>query len=222
MVYEQGIDDVSNLILFASIISLASISPGPNNILVINHAIQYGVGRIAPTIIGNLACLLLIALAAALGVGAVLAGSPNLFRALQLVGAAYLGYVGVKSLLAALRAQTVSDAATAPGKTAVGGHGWQRFRQAFLMSATNPKSVLFLAAVFPSFIDPQEPALGQFVVLFAVLTTVVCTIHLGLALLAASISRLVGNARFARGVKLTSGFAFLGFAAGIVWSATRG
>jgi threonine/homoserine/homoserine lactone efflux protein len=45
---------MSELIAFAGVIALASVSPGPNVILVVDHNLSFGIGRIAPTIFGNI------------------------------------------------------------------------------------------------------------------------------------------------------------------------
>jgi threonine/homoserine/homoserine lactone efflux protein len=138
-----------------------------------------------------------------------------LFLALQLGGAAYLGYIGLRNLHAARSAvastcSTPDSGAPPPTRSDLAAH--DRFRQAFLISTTNPKSVLFLASVFPSFIDPVEPVLGQFAILFVTLTLVVSVVHLGFALMAQRISHLIGHARFNRHLKFASGIAFLGIA----------
>ena len=205
----------TSITIFAGMIAIASISPGPNIVLIIEHAVRFGALRIFPTILGNLACLLLVAIIAAMGVGVVLESSPRLFLALKLAGAAYLGYVGLTNLRAGLRSG--NDTVTVLDDTGLSPEDLEqsftsRFRQAFLISATNPKSVLFLGSVFPSFIDPSQPALGQFAILFLTLLCVVSSIHLGYALIAERVSRLVGTARFSRRIKIASGIAFIVFA----------
>ncbi len=187
--------------------------------LIVEHAARFDAWRVFPTILGNIACLLIIALAAALGVGAVLEGAPRLFLALQLCGAAYLGYVGLRKLRAALaqvapNGKTMDAVVAHPSGTDLPASA--RFRQAFLISATNPKAVLFLGAVFPSFIEPYQSALEQFSMLFVTLTLVVSSVHLGFALMVRRVSRLLGDARFNRQLNLVSGIAFLSFALMII------
>ena len=89
---------MNELIVFAGVIALASVSPGPNVILVVNHTLSFGLPRIAPTILGNISLLFLVAMAAALGVSAVLMSIPAAYDALRVIGAAYLAYLGVKAL----------------------------------------------------------------------------------------------------------------------------
>lgn len=82
--------DISNWIVFSSIIILVSISPGPNVIAVIIQALESGIKGAAYTIFGNLIALFTIALAAALGVGALLQAAPDVFSIMKIAGGAYL------------------------------------------------------------------------------------------------------------------------------------
>lgn len=205
----------TSLFVFSSMIALASVSPGPNVVLIVDQAAKFGTLRTLPTILGNLACLMCVATAAALGVGAMLEGAPRLFLTLQLCGAIYLGYIGIRNLWTTMRSAKLSENIfdTAAATRNHEKFSWKiHFRQAFLVSATNPKSVLFLGSVFPSFIDPHQPVLPQFALLFATLMLIVAPIHIGYALMTERISRVVGNARFNRSMKIASGIAFITFA----------
>lgn len=97
----QGVAVVNELLVFAGVIAFASVSPGPNVILVIDHSLCFGLWRIAPTILGNISLLFLVALAAAMGVSAVLLTMPMLYDGLRLAGAAYLVFLGGRALLRA-------------------------------------------------------------------------------------------------------------------------
>ncbi|MFD2264973.1 LysE family translocator [Lacibacterium aquatile] len=206
----------ANLIAFAGVIALASASPGPNVILVVDHSLAVGLKRIAPTILGNISFLFLIALAAALGVGALIKAAPVAFDALRLAGAAYLAYLGIKALRAAFSGQAALSGGAGASDAAL-----TRYRQAFLMSATNIQSILFLSALFPQFIDHGEPLTGQFLLLFSTLILVVGSVHLSYALCAAVVRRHLGDGRFRAGIKALSGIAFIGFSAAILTSVLR-
>lgn len=203
---------MNELVLFAGVIALASVSPGPNVILVINHSLTFGLARIAPTILGNISLLFLVATAAALGVSAVLASMPATYDALRLIGAAYLAYLGIKALRNAWLARG-TPAAEAPVAEVSAG---RRYLQAFFVSATNLSSVFFLAALFPNFLHHDRPLVGQFVTLFATLIVVVGAVHFAYAVLAMAMQSRLGLARFRRGVQVASGVAFLGFGATIM------
>ena len=209
---------MNELIVFAGVIALASVSPGPNVILVVNHTLSFGLPRIAPTILGNISLLFMVAMAAALGVSAVLMSMPAAYDALRVAGAAYLAYLGIKALRNAWRAR---GAAAVGGQPADAARPVRRYLQAFFVSATNLGSVFFLAALFPNFLHHERPLLPQFVALFATLILVVGTVHFGYALFAAVVQSRLGARRFRSMVQTASGVALLGFSATIFGSVLR-
>jgi homoserine/homoserine lactone efflux protein len=209
---------LNEFIVFAGVIALASVSPGPNVILVVNHTLSFGLSRVAPTILGNIALLFLVAMAAALGVSAVLTSMPAAYDVLRVIGAAYLAYLGIKALRNAWRAR---GAGTVGGQQADAASPVRRFLQAFFVSATNLGSVFFLAALFPNFLHHERPLLPQFVALFATLILVVGTVHFGYALFAAAVQSRLGAWRFRSVVQTASGVALLGFSATIFGSVLR-
>jgi homoserine/homoserine lactone efflux protein len=99
-------------------------------------------------------------------------------RILQLAGALYLFYVGVKNIGWAFRAYGGAIGNNLFNeKYEVKLSSASRFSQAFFVSSTNPKSILFLSFVFPGFIDPDRPMSLQFFELFIVLMATVFSIH---------------------------------------------
>jgi len=208
---------VNELLVFAGVIALASVSPGPNVVLVVDHSLSFGVRRVAPTILGNISLLFLVALAAALGVAALLLTMPGLYDGLRLAGAAYLVFLGVRALRNAWRLR--SDAVV--GAPAAEVSALRRYLQAFFVSATNLQSVFFLAALFPNFVHHDQPLAPQFCVLFSVLILVVGSVHFAYALSAAAIQSRVGDRRFRRSVQAVSGVAMLGFGTAIAASVLR-
>jgi homoserine/homoserine lactone efflux protein len=213
----QGVARVNELVVFAGVIALASVSPGPNVILVIDHSLSFGLWRIVPTILGNISLLFLVALAAAMGVSAILLAMPALYDGLRLAGAAYLGFLGVKALLRAWRSREgVSAGAPAPEAGPL-----RRYLQAFFVSATNLQSVFFLAALFPNFVHRDQPLAPQFLVLFSVLILVVGSVHFAYALSAGLVQSRFGNRRFRQAVQAGSGIALLGFGAVVASSVFR-
>ena len=204
--------------MFAGVIALASVSPGPNVILVVNHTLSFGLPRIAPTILGNISLLFLVAMAAALGVSAVLMSMPAAYDALRVIGAAYLAYLGAKALRSDWRSRA---AGAVSGQPADAASPIRRYLQAFFVSATNLGSVFFLAALFPNFLHHERPLLPQFVALFATLILVVGTVHFGYALFAAVVQSRLGARRFRSAVQTASGVVLLGFSATIFGSVLR-
>lgn len=133
--------------------------PGPTVMIVVSYAVSRGRSSGWATVPGVALGDFVAMTASLLGAGAVLAASATLFSLLKLVGAAYLIWLGVKLW----RAPPHLD--EAPALAARG--EWAMFRNAFVVTALNPKSIVFFIAFVPQFIDPAAPALAQFAVLEA-------------------------------------------------------
>jgi len=110
--------EFSSWVIFASIILLASISPGPNVLAVVIHTLDAGARGAISTIVGNLVALFTIAAAAAIGVGALLHAAPNVFMAMKLAGGLYLTWMGIKMIKSSFDSMSPLDIAS-KGKESV-------------------------------------------------------------------------------------------------------
>ncbi|KPC49644.1 LysE family translocator [Amantichitinum ursilacus] len=160
-------------LLFATAYLITTISPGPNVLLVIRNTLRYGRAGTAPTIAGNLLSQLVVVVLVALGVGAVLAAMPPLFLLMKVMGAAYLMYLGIKQLRGG--AGSAATAATAPAAPAL--NRGKIFREAVLVSGSNPKTLIFLSAFMPQFISHDRPLAGQFAIMYLTVAATVATVH---------------------------------------------
>ncbi|MEI6759080.1 MAG: leucine efflux protein LeuE [Betaproteobacteria bacterium] len=130
--------------------------PGPNSLFVLSVATARGVkagfqGAFG-VFLGDAVLLALVALGAA----GLLRTTPALFMVVKYAGAAYLGWVGVQLLLAALQKwRSVDDTAAASTVPVVPAHQAKPFQRALLVSLLNPKAILFLLSFFVQFIDPS-------------------------------------------------------------------
>lgn len=119
--------------------------PGPGNLVIATGATQGGLrGGLAATL-GVVAGDQVLIWCALGGVAALLHAYPLAFSALQWVGAAYLAWLGIR--LWRMRPNQRA-AMTAPTQ--------RHFRQAFLITLLNPKSIVFYVAFLPLFIDPAR------------------------------------------------------------------
>lgn len=138
----------------ASLILL--VIPGPTIIMVISQALAHG-RRVALASVAGVGLGDLIATSLSLaGAGVLLATSGTLFSVLKLIGAAYLIWIGFKMWRAPVTIPDVTVATNAPAVRAV-----TIFRDSFLVTALNPKGILFFVAFVPQFIDPARPYLPQ-------------------------------------------------------------
>lgn len=148
-----GTPDTPLLIPFLLASLVLAATPGPGVLYIVArtlaHGRRAGLASVLGVMLGNLGN----ALAAALGLAALLAVSATAFSVLKWAGAAYLVYLGVQ----ALRAPPVVSATEAPARPA-----WRRvLRDGFWVALLNPKTTLFFAAFLPQFINPIGSALAQ-------------------------------------------------------------
>ena len=141
-------------LLFVGIAALLTITPGADMALVSRSVLIGGRREAFATTLGILAGCLVWAIVSAAGVAAVLAASRTAYDALRLVGAAYLVWLGVQSLLAARRGDYRDvGAERSPARRS------SAFRQGLLTNLFNPKIAIFYSTFLPQFIGPGDPAL---------------------------------------------------------------
>jgi len=155
---DRSLTPLSTLSAIALIHLLAIASPGPTLAVVMSYAA--GGDRRSGLLVTLGVCLATICWAslAAAGLGTVLASFPKAYRALQLAGAAYLIWLGIRLLHSVLQA----GAAHVPsGRRDPPGAGWSALRAGFLTNITNPKVVAYDASLFGVLI-PSDAALWLF------------------------------------------------------------
>ncbi len=147
-------------LLYLIAIMLIGISPGPIAVLSMSHGIHFGKMRSLATALGSVSAALILMMASAAGLGALISASEYGFTLLKWGGAAYLVFLGIKLLLTKNHGQTI-EMGHLQGK----GTPQQLAKQAFLVGISNPKDLLFFAALFPQFIDLSAPQLPQLTIL---------------------------------------------------------
>ncbi|TDC08740.1 LysE family translocator [Streptomyces sp. 8K308] len=141
------------LLAFAAMSFLLIIVPGPSVLFVVGRALAHGRRVALTSVLGNALGAYTLVVAVALGVGTIVERSVLVFTALKLAGAAYLVYLGVRTIRErrALRAEfTTEDAASGPR------HGLRTLWEGYAVGVTNPKTIVFFAAVLPQFVDRDQ------------------------------------------------------------------
>ncbi|GLY70688.1 LysE family translocator [Amycolatopsis taiwanensis] len=142
--------DLHQLAAFCAMSLLLSAIPGPSVLFVIGRALAHGRRAALASVLGNAMGGYLLVVGVALGVGAVVERSVLLFNLIKLAGAAYLVFLGVKALWASWGSRSGATG-TQPTPPAAGRSVWQ----GFTVGVTNPKSIIFLTAVLPQFVDRE-------------------------------------------------------------------
>jgi threonine/homoserine/homoserine lactone efflux protein len=193
---------LSSYLLYLAAVALLVVTPGPTMLMCVTNAVNQGPAKALASSAGALVASLGIMLLSALGLGALLAASETAFTVIKFAGAAYLVWLGVRTF------RHAGEPLLAPETQA----SRSCFLQGLLVGASNPKALVFFAAFFPQFIQPQAALAPQFALL--ALTFVACD-GLMLAACALSVSRLapwLRRADIVRGFNRACGglFALLG------------
>ena len=135
-----------------------------------------------------------------MGLGAVLAASATAFAVVKFAGAAYLVWLGVQKW------RRAGSDDVAQGKALRSG----LFRQGLLVNLTNPKAIVFMAALTPQFIDPNRPQLPQFLIIALTMCVTDTIVMSGYALLASRLGTWLHDARARRAQDRFFGGLFIG------------
>ncbi len=144
--------------LFLTAAFALAITPGPGIFYVLTRSIKGGRGEGYASALGTAVGGLFHVVAAALGLSAILATSAIAFSLVKYIGAAYLIYLGVRTLLS--KDQTVDDA-----DVMVTRKNRQAFYQGITTEVLNPKTALFFLAFIPQFVNPAYALVPQFILL---------------------------------------------------------
>jgi len=143
------VPDLGSIVTFAIASVTLLLIPGPAVIYILNRSVadgrEVGLSAVAGLELGNL----VHAVAASAGLSAVLATSATAFNAVKWLGAGYLIFVGVRTLLRP--ATTVASEATSISRR-------RTFVQGIVVNTLNPKVALFFLSYLPQFIDPDKGA----------------------------------------------------------------
>lgn len=180
--------DLHHLLLFIAAGLLLNLTPGPDVLYIVSHALRSGARAGVVAGLGITAGCFVHIVAAAAGVSALMAASSTAFTVLKWAGAAYLLWIGAKMLLA----RRPSGNAAPDMAAASSGNGNLRciFLGGFWTNALNPKVALFFLAFVPQFIAPGTPnAPLAFLLLGCLFNFNAIFINVGWAVLAAWMSR---------------------------------
>jgi len=173
--------DLTTFIAFITASIVIILSPGPAQALVLARTISEGRKAGIITAIGLNTAVFVHAIAAAVGLSAILSTSAAAYTIIKYLGATYLIYLGIKAFAKQEKGES-SASALSKGSTGP-------FAKAFITGVLNPKVALFFLAFVPQFVDPLHGwVILQFITLGAILATMDIVYESLLAIIAATMS----------------------------------
>lgn len=146
--------------MYLATVLLFMLSPGPSHLLMISVGISDGFKKSLATAAGDLSANIIQIILAGFGLAAIITSFQYGFTAIKWAGVAYLVWIGIKTIYTSFKKETSLDAKQSSSVLNL-------YMRGFITSAANPKAVIFFAALFPQFIDPNQPLALQVLVLGA-------------------------------------------------------
>ena len=201
------------ILIYTMTVFIASIIPGPSMLLAITHGMQHGARKTMASAMGNVTVTFIQASISIAGLGTVLMASESVFHLIKWAGAAYLIYVGAMMVFSSHASLT--PLSNNPGKE---NSSSRLFFQAAMVTAGNPKAILFFTAIFPQFIDPRADFIRQYAVLMGILIVAAFICFMVYALGGQKIVSLFARADVAKALKRIIGGTFIGTGIGLAVS----
>ncbi|MEM8533572.1 MAG: LysE family translocator [Chloroflexota bacterium] len=196
--------DPNTLLLFFAISIVSGLTPGPGLVYIVARSVQGGVSYGILSVLGGFTGGLIHIVAATLGLSALVMNSIIAFSVIKYLGAAYLVYLGIRTLLE--RGESATDVQVSTLTKGV------VFRQGVITDVLKPKTALFFLAFIPQFINLEAGHVAVQFFIYGMLANAIFTLlEIAIALLAAKLgTAFAGKPRWKSGRKLTSGAALIG------------
>lgn len=205
--------DASQFTLFLAAALLLAVTPGPDIFYVAARSLAGGRAEGFASSFGTGAGGMVHVVAGSVGVSALVLASAELFTALKLLGAVYLAWLGLRTILAA-RTDTTAMAGH-DGAPPLGPH--RAFRDGVMVGALNPKTGVFFLAFLPQFVDPAGSVPLQFIALGVVSVTLNTLVDLVVAYAAGVMRAGVGKrSGLVRRVRQASGAGMIALGLGLL------
>ncbi len=179
-----------------------SLAPGSGTVNSISNGLSYGTRRSLAAIVGLQVGLAIHIILVGAGIGALVAQSAFAFSVIKWVGAAYLVWLGIQKWRDNSRLSTSETDQDLSSLTLM--------KNAVLINLTNPKSIVFLVALFPQFIDPTKDQLVQFAVLGLTTVLIDSIVMLGYTSLASRLGRFIRSEQAMSKINKLFGSMFVG------------
>jgi threonine/homoserine/homoserine lactone efflux protein len=198
-----------NFAAFLGISILVIVAPGQDTALTIRNTLVGGRGGGIATALGVVTGLATWTVASSAGLAALLVASQPLFLAIRLVGAAYLVFLGVQAIHAAIFSRTNRGS---PSPLREGSRrGWgSAYRQGLISNLSNPKIVVFFLSLFPQFVTRGQASFASLLLLGLIFCSITITWLTLYAVVVARIGDFLRRDRVRRALEATTGLVLIG------------
>lgn len=206
----------NSLFAYLIAITLLTMTPGLDTILVIRNTTRGGVRDGFFSSLGICVALFMHATLSAVGISVILLHSAFAFGLLKLLGAGYLMWLGAWSLRSAVQkseGRFSGETLLHFGDFRIG----RSLREGFLSNALNPKTIVFYMAFLPQFIDPSRPALLQALSLTTLHFVIAMVWQTLLATMVERAKAILMEERVKRGLDGVTGMLMMLFGLLLVW-----
>ena len=193
--------DLTVWLTFSAACIVFSIAPGAGAITSINNSLTGGFKTALKGIVGLQCALSTHLVIVALGLGTLLASSALVFEAIKYAGAVYLLYLGIQKFR--------EPAAIAVNSEFVQNGYGQFVKQAFIVNLMNPKSIVFLSAFLPQFLNPSTPMTEQYLILGITVLLIDAVVMMSYAFLASMVKPYLTSPRVMSGINKVFGGLFI-------------
>jgi threonine/homoserine/homoserine lactone efflux protein len=199
------IPDPGTLAVFALASLALAVVPGPAVLYIVAQSIHGGRRAGVVSALGVASGGIVHVLAAVIGLSALLAASAEAFTAVKILGAVYLVWLGIRTLLSA----DDRIGGRRPEPTLA-----RTYRRGVVVNVLNPKTALFFLAFLPQFVDAHESTRGQLALLGAIFVVIALSSDLVWALVAGTAGAVLRKSQtFLRVQRYVSGTIFVGLGA---------
>ncbi len=203
--------DIDNILAFIAVATLLVISPGPNGLLITKTVPILGRKAGFTNIAGFVAAFYVHGTLSIFGISLLLVQSAQAFFIFKLVGAAYLIWVGVKTLINNFKSEPVNQPSAVHDRKKMVSI-YEAFIEGFLTNVLNPKVSMFYLAAFPQFISADQSPVSAYLLVASHALVNVVWFSLMIVMLS-KVKSISNTVRFKKWLNSVTGVVFIGFGA---------
>ncbi len=203
--------DIDNILAFIAVATLLVISPGPNGLLITKTVPILGRKAGFTNIAGFVAAFYVHGTLSIFGISLLLVQSAQAFFIFKLVGAAYLIWVGVKTLINNFKSEPVNQPSAVHDRKKIVSI-YEAFIEGFLTNVLNPKVSMFYLAAFPQFISADQSPVSAYLLVASHALVNVVWFSLMIVMLS-KVKSISNTVRFKKWLNSVTGVVFIGFGA---------